>query len=316
MNKWKARHIESAVAYTFLLPNFIGFLVFTSLPVLASLFLSFMDAQLVPWPQVLSVKFVGFANFLKLIGFHCQDGAWLANDPKFWKFAGNTVFLMMVIPIQIFSSLVLAIIMNQKLKGIAVFRTIYFLPTISNGVAICLLWQWIYNPNFGLLNSMIAKLASMMGFQWEGPLWLSSTVWAKPSLMIMSLWVAIGGYNTILYLAALQNIPKDFYEAAEIDGANGWQKFWSVTWPMISPTTFFITIMSVIWGFQGGFEQAYIMTRGGPNGATTTLEYYIYNNLYEWHHVGYAASVAWFLFIIIFIITLLNWRFGGKLVHY
>src|SRR3989338_11627096 len=114
MSSWKARHIESAIAYIFLLPNFIGFLVFTSLPVLASLFLSFMDAQLVPWPQVLSVKFLGFANFLKLIGFHCQDGIWLANDPKFWKFAGNTVFLMMIIPIQIFSSLVLAIIMNQR----------------------------------------------------------------------------------------------------------------------------------------------------------------------------------------------------------
>jgi multiple sugar transport system permease protein len=283
---------------------------------LASLFFSFMDAQLVPWPNVLSAHFVGFDNFIKLLGFHCQDGALLANDPKFWKFAGNTLFLMMVIPIQMFSSLILAIIMNQKLKGIAVFRTIYFLPTISNGVAICLLWQWIYNPNFGLANSMILKIGSMLGVSWQGPLWLSSIKWAKPSLMLMSLWVAIGGYNTILYLAALQNIPKDYYEAAEIDGANSWQKFWSVTWPMISPTTFFITIMSVIWGFQGGFEQAYIMTRGGPNGATTTLEYYIYNNLYEWHHVGYAASIAWFLFIIIFIITIINWRFGGKLVHY
>ncbi len=312
----KARHIETATAYIFLLPNFLGFLIFTSLPVLASLFLSFMDAQLVPWPEVLSANFIGFANFIKLLGFHVQDGAWLANDPKFWKFTGNTLFLMMVIPIQMFSSLILAIIMNQKLKGIAVLRTIYFLPTISSGVAICLLWQWIYNPNFGLLNSMITKIGSMLGADWQGPLWLSSMAWAKPSLMIMSLWVAIGGYNTILYLAALQNIPKDYYEAAEIDGANGWQKFWSITWPMISPTTFFITIMSIIWGFQGGFEQAYIMTRGGPNGATTTLEYYIYNNLYEWHHVGYAASVAWFLFIIIFVITLINWRFGGKLVHY
>ncbi|MDD5681337.1 MAG: sugar ABC transporter permease [Candidatus Omnitrophica bacterium] len=312
----KAKHIEAATAYLFLLPNFLGFLIFTSLPVLASLFLSFMDAQLVPWPKVLSAHFIGFANFIKLLGFHCQDGVMAANDPKFWQFAGNTLFLMMVIPIQIFSSLALAIIMNQKLKGITVFRTIYFLPTISNGVAICLLWQWIYNPNFGLLNSMIMNIGSMFGYDWQGPLWLSSVKWAKPSLMIMSLWVAIGGYNTILYLAALQNIPKDYYEAAEIDGANSWQKFWSVTWPMISPTTFFITIMGVIWGFQGGFEQAYIMTRGGPNGATTTLEYYIYNNLYEWHHVGYAASIAWFLFIIIFIITIINWRFGGKLVQY
>ncbi len=130
VRSWKAKNIEAAIACIFLLPNLIGFLVFTSLPVLASLFLSFMDAQLVPWPQVLSIKFVGFDNFIKLIGFHCHDGAWIANDPKFWKFAGNTVFLMMVIPIQIFSSLILAIIMNQKLRGMTVFRTIYFLPTI------------------------------------------------------------------------------------------------------------------------------------------------------------------------------------------
>lgn len=314
MRPWKAKHIETAVAYTFLLPNFIGFLVFTSLPVLASLFLSFMDAQLVPWPQVLSAKFVGFGNFVKLLGFHCQNGVWAPNDPNFWQFFSNTVFLMLAIPIQIFSSLFLAIVMNQKLRGITVFRTIYFLPTISNGVAICLLWLWIYNPNFGLLNSIIAKIGDIFHIQIQGPLWLSSPALVKPSLMLMGLWVAVGGYNTILYLAALQNIPRDFYEAAEIDGANAWQKFWSVTWPMISPTTFFISIMGVIWGFQGGFEQIYIMAR--DNRAAITLEYYIYNNLYAWHHVGYAASVAWFLFILIFIITVINWRFGGKLVNY
>ena len=120
----------------------------------------------------------------------------------------------------------------------------------------------------------------------------------------------------ILYLAALQGIPRDFYDAADIDGASGWQKFWNITWPMISPTTFFIAIMATIGGFQGGFMQAYIMTRGGPAGATTTLEYYIFNNLYSWQHAGYAASIAWFLFIAIFIVTLFNWKFGGKLVHY
>lgn len=312
----KARHREALIAYLFLLPNFLGFLIFASLPVLVSLGLSFFDAKLAVWPQVLSGEFIGFGNFIKLLGFHLKDGVWLANDPKFWKFTANTLFLMMVIPFQIFGSLILALLMNQKLRGKVVFRTIFFLPTISSGVAILLLWQWVYNPNFGLLNSMIAKLGDILNIKLQGPNWLGSEVWAKPSLMIMGLWTVVGGHNAILYLAALQNIPKDFYDAASIDGANPWRKFWSITWPMISPTTFFITIMSVIFGFQSGFMQAYIMTRGGPNYATTTLEYYIFKNLYEWHHVGYAATVAWFLFMVIFIITLFNWRFGGKLVHY
>ena len=312
----KAKHREALIAYIFLLPNLLGFLIFTSLPVLVSLGLSFFDAKLAVWPNVLEANFIGFGNFVKLLGFHLDKGVWIANDPKFWKFTGNTLFLMMVIPFQIFGSLILALLMNQKLKGETAFRTIYFLPTISSGVAILLLWQWVYNPNFGLLNSMIAKLGDILHIKLQGPNWLGAEVWAKPSLMIMGLWTVVGGHNAILYLAALQNIPKDFYDAASIDGANAWRKFWSITWPMIGPTTFFITIMSVIFGFQSGFMQAYIMTRGGPNYATTTLEYYIFKNLYEWHHVGYAATVAWFLFLVIFLITLFNWRFGGKLVHY
>ena len=316
MKSLKARHIEAMVAYLFLLPNLLGFLIFASLPVLVSLALSFFDAKLAPWPATLSTEFVGFGNFVKLLGLHLKDGMWVANDPKFWKFTGNTLFLMMAIPFQMFSSLILALLYNQKLRGVVVYRTLYFLPAISQGVGTLLLWQWVYNPNFGLLNSMIAKIGDMLNINLQGPNWLGSEAWAKPSLMIMGLWAVIGGHNVILYLAALQNIPKDFYDAASVDGANAWQKFWYVTWPMISPTTFFITIMAVIFGFQSGFMQAYIMTRGGPNQATTTLEYYIFKNFYEWGHVGYAATVAWFLFIVIFIITLLNWRFGGKLVHY
>ncbi len=312
----KGKHRETAVAYSFLLPNLAGFLIFTSLPVLFSLFLSFTDCQLMPWPRVLSGNFVGFANFVKMLGFHMADGQWAANDPNFWKFTGNTLFLMTIIPIEMFLCLLLAMVMNQKIRGIVFYRTIFFLPTISNGVAIYMLWTWIYNNDFGMINSMIAGLGDALHLPLKGPDWLGSEIWAKPSLMIMGLWIAMGGYNMILYLAALQNIPKELYEAASIDGANGWQKFWAVTWPMISPTTFFIGVMMVIWGFQGGFMQAYIMTRGGPNSATTTIEYYIFKNLYHWHHVGYAAAIAWFLFLVIFVVTLFNWRFGGKVVHY
>ncbi|MFH1406956.1 MAG: sugar ABC transporter permease, partial [Candidatus Omnitrophota bacterium] len=233
-----------------------------------------------------------------------------------WKFLYNTLFLMLSIPIAMFGSLALAVAMNQKIKGITTFRAIYFLPTISSGVALCILWKWIYNPDFGLLNSMIAKLGSLLNVPLGGPNWLLSTTWAKPALMIMAFWVSLGGYNMILYLASLQGISRELYEAADIDGANGWQKFWRITWPMISPTTFFIGIMSVIGGFQGGFMAARIMTGGGPHYATTTIEYYIFMKLYDWQAVGYAATIAWLLFVMIFVVTLINWRFGGKLVHY
>ncbi len=263
-----------------------------------------------------SPKFIGFSNFINLVGFHREAGMIAPNDPLFWKCLGNTLYLMMIIPLQIMASLVLALIVNHKLRGINLFKTIFFLPTITNGVAICLLWAWIYNFDFGLLNNILIKFGNIFGVHFHGVPWLTSTAWSKPSLMIMGLWIMMGGYNMILFLAALQGVPRELYEAAEIDGAGSWDRFWSITWPMISPTTFFIAVMSVIGGFQGGFMQAYIMTGGGPDRSTTTLEYLIYNHLYSWQHVGYAAGIAWFVFIIVFVVTLLNWRFGGKLVQY
>ncbi len=299
---------EAVAGYLFVLPNFAGFLVFTSLPVLASLGLSFVDWDLITQPE-----FAGFKNFVNLLGFHRESGQWAANDPDFWKFLGNTGFLMLGIPLNMAASLFLALIMNKKLRGIVIFRTVYFLPSICAGVAIYMLWQWIYNPDFGLLNTLLRKIS---GGLIQGPNWLTSIAWAKPALIFMGVWTEMGGYNMILYLAGLQGIPRELYEAAEIDGANSWQKFWKITWPMLTPTTFFIFVMSMIGGFQGGFQQAYIMTGGGPAGSTTTIEYYIFNNVYVWQHMGYAAAIAWILFALIFVVNLGTWRFGGKVVHY
>ncbi len=302
---------ESIAGYMFILPNLLGFLVFTSLPVLASLGLSFVD-----WDILTPPKFVGFANFINLLGYHHEAGHLVANDPLFWKYLYNTAFFMLNIPVCMIGALVVALLMNQKLRGITIYRTIFFLPSICAGVAICLLWRWILNPDFGLINMFLVKIFGVLHLGIRPPDWLSSTSWAKPALMLMGFWSSIGGMNMILYLAALQNVPRELYEAAEIDGANGWKKFWAVTVPFISPTTFFITIMSIIGGFQGGFMQAYVMTGGGPAGSTTTIEYYIYNNAYQYFKMGYASSIAWFLFLVIFLVTLINWRFGGKLVHY
>jgi len=284
----------AAAAGLFLLPNLLGFLVFTSLPVLASLALSFFQ-----WDLFTTPKFVGLHNFTALM-----------LDRDFWYYGFNTLFLMLAIPVNMLGSLLLALVMNRKLRGIVVFRTIYFMPSIVAGVGTYLLWRWIYNPDYGLFNAALRAVGI------EGPQWLQSISWAKPALMFMSFWTTVGGYNMVLYLAALQGVSPELYEAADIDGANAWQKFWAITWPLVSPTTFFIFTMSIIGGVQGGFEQAMVMTRGGPAGATTTISYYIYNQAFAWNHMGYAAAIAWVLFAAVFVATLLNWRFGGRLVQY
>lgn len=304
---------ETLVAICFLLPNLIGFLIFTFFPVLASLVLSFFEWNIFSAPQ-----YVGLQNFIQLLGFSIQNGSIEFNDPNFWYYLYNTVFLMLIIPIQVFGSLLAAMALNQDIKGVVFFRTLFFLPTITQGAAIAIIWYALLNPNpsVGLVNKVIVNIGNLLNLPLKGPDWLGSVKWAKPALMLVMIWTYVGGYNMLLYLAALQNIPRELYEAAEVDGANGWQKFWSVTWPMITPTTFFITVMSIIGGFQGGFLLAYMMTGGGPAGSTTTIQFYIFNNLYHYQHVGYASAISWVLFIIVFVITLIYWKYGGKRVGY
>lgn len=280
-------------AYTFLGPNILGFLTFTLLPVFASLILAFTEYDILTKP-----KFVGLANFINLV-----------QDPLFWKYFLNTIFFMLGIPVGMAVSLILALLMNSKIKGIVVFRTVYFLPVVSSMIAVALLWRWIYNPDFGLLNSFLKWIGIV-----NPPQWLSSKVWAKPAIMIMWIWKG-AGYNMLLYLAALQGIPQQLYEAADIDGASPWQRFWNITLPMLGPTNFFIVIMGIIGGFQT-FGEIFVMTGGGPAGSTTTIVYYIYNNAFQWFKMGYASSIAWFLFIIIFIATLVQWKYAGQKVEY
>jgi multiple sugar transport system permease protein len=191
------------------------------------------------------------------------------------------------------------------------FRTIFYLPAFTSGVALMILWKALYNPQTGPINAL---LAAMTGLEASNlPQWLASIELAKPSVMIMGFWTAIGGTNMLLYLAALSNVPVELTEAAEIDGASRWQKFVNVTWPQLAPTTFFISIVSVIGGLQGGFEQARVMTGGGPAGATTTLSYYIYTVGFQDLNFGYAAAISWVLFAMLFCITAFNWRFGRSL---
>lgn len=292
-------------AFAFLAPNILGFLTFTFLPVVVALVLS-----LFRWDIFHAPRFVGLQNFRDLLGWYYEEGQFQWNDPHFWKYFGNTLFLMVAIPANMGASLFLAVVLNQRLRGRTFFRTVFYLPTVCAGVGLLLLWVYLFNPEFGLINSILAT------FGIDGPGWLTSYHWAKPAIMLMGLWGAMGGTGMILYLAGLQGIPPELYEAAEIDGAGAWARFRHITWPMLAPTTFFIFVTSVIGGFQGGFNAAYVMTRGGPDGATTTVSYYIYNHAFQFFNMGYASAIAVVLFAVVLVVTLLNWRFGGRRVEY
>lgn len=196
------------------------------------------------------------------------------------------------------------------LFNIVTFRTIFYLPQFTSGVAVFILWKSLYRPETGPINIGLEAGFDALGLALLAPSWLAEIAWAKSAILAMGVWIFIGGQNMLLYLAALSNVPQELLEAASIDGASRWQRFRHVTWPQLAPTTFFITVVSVIGGLQGGFEQARVMTGGGPAGSTTALSYYIYNKMFQDLDMGYAAAISWVLFAFIFLATALNWRFG------
>jgi multiple sugar transport system permease protein len=197
--------------------------------------------------------------------------------------------------------------------NVVTFRTLFYLPTFTAGVALMILWKALYNPQTGPINVGLRALFHAVGSHAAPPEWLASVDWAKPALIAMGIWTGIGGTNMLLYLAGLSNVPRELLDAAEVDGAGAWSRFRHVIWPQLAPTTFFISIMAIIGGLQGGFEQARVMTGGGPAGSTTTLSYYIYNKAFQDLDLGYAAAISWVLFAAVFIATALNWRFGKGL---
>lgn len=284
---------ENVVGYLFVAPLIVGLIVFTYGPVIASFALSFTKGDYISTP-----KFIGLDNYSALL-----------DDKLFWQSLRNTLFYVVgVVPAGMVLSLLLALAMNQKLRGIVFFRTIFFLPTISSSVAISLMWLWIYNPEFGALNFMLKQ------FGVKGPAWLSSPEWAMPAVMIMATWRGLG-YNMLIYLAGLQGVPDVFYEAAEIDGAGAWAKFWNITVPLLSPTTFMLLILGLIGAFQV-FEYTYVMTQGGPVYATLTLVLHVYNNAFRSFQMGYASALAYVLFFILLGLTAFQFRMQKRWVHY
>lgn len=432
---------ETAAGLGFLLPNILGFLAFTLVPLFVSLAMAFTnwDLRLHNMFNQGHVRFVGLDNFQRLL-----------SQPDFWQYLGNTIFLMIGIPFAIAGSLGTALLLDRKparksghfpaivlggvglgvgcgllvaagaagsafailigglvtflivagaVGGSGFYRTIYYLPNFTAGVATFLLWKKMYDPHNGPINAVLqpmldhlsvaagaapdwagtilvwalraaALLLLLVGLRWikqgwtfeqtdyaphrnraprqafwrilfllpacvvlwligqampgfvaaaqaglKAPNWLTDYYWAKPAIMIMGFWAAIGSNNMLLYLAALGNVPPELREAASIDGATAFQNFRNITWPQLAPITFFIVIMSVIHGLQGGFEMARTMTQGGPGGATTTLSYFVFSEGFTTGRLGYASAIAWTLFAFVFLVTLMNWKFGNRVNH-
>jgi multiple sugar transport system permease protein len=231
------------------------------------------------------------------------------SDPLFWIALKNTVYFTVVsVPVTLLLALGLAALMNRKLRGIAILRAIYFFPVTASIVAVSLLWAWMYTPDFGIINYVLSQIGL------PKVKWLVDPQLAMPSVILMSVWRGLG-FNIVVFLAGLQSIPKDLYEAAELDGANGWDRFRQITIPLLTPTLFFAAIMAMIASFQV-FEQTFIMTQGGPGNATLTLVYHIFQNGFTWLRMGYASALSFVLFAILFVITIVQVRLQRRWVHY
>lgn len=282
---------EAVWGYLFIGPSILGVLAFTLLPVLAALGISFTE-----WDLITAPRFAGLSNYRTLWG-----------DPTFTKVLRNTLYYTAgSVPLNLVLSLLLAVALNQKIRGLAFYRTAYFLPVVSSMVAVSLIWSWLYNTNYGLINALLIRL----GLPPVG--WLTTSQWAMPAVIITSVWKSLG-FNMIIFLAALQDVPQVLYDAAKIDGANSRQLFRHVTLPMITPAAFFVLVMSIIGSFQA-FDQVYIMTDGGPARSTTVIVYYIWQNAFEFFKMGYASAMAYVLFVLVLAATVIQWCVRGRWV--
>lgn len=276
----------------FITPWLMGFILLVLYPFFAALYYSFTRYNIIKEP-----RWVGFENYIELF-----------NDPLFWTSLYNTFFYVgVLLPLATILSISIALLLNQKVRFMSAYRTIYFMPVMVPMVASSIVWMWILNPRFGLINGILNAVGI------KGPGWLASPEWAKPALVLMSLWAM--GRTIVIYLAGLQDIPKQLYEAARIDGASPLQATFHITIPMLSPIIFFNVVMGLISGFQY-FTQAYIMTGGGPMNKTLFYSLYLYRNAFSNLKMGYASAQAYILFIIILFFTAIVFKFSNRWVHY
>ena len=281
--------------YLYISPFLLGFLLFVLGPAIASAYFSFTQYQILSPP-----RFAGLANYARIA----------TGDPLFWKSLGNTLYYAgIAVPLSLLGSLGCAILLNQSIKARALFRTMFFLPSITPVVATTLLWMWILNPEFGLLNYSL----SLVGVQ--GPKWLGSSDWSKPAMILIHLWGAVGGGAMIIFLAGLQSVPQELHESAAIDGANALHRFWHITVPMLTPTIFLNLVLGLIGGLRV-FTIAFVATDGGPANSTLFYLLHLFKNAFRFLEMGYASALAWIFTILVLILTVIQFRLSRRWVYY
>lgn len=286
-------HYRKITPYLFIMPMLIGLIVFRFGPILASFVISFTE-----WRGTTPPEFIGFGNYIELI-----------NKEVFWEVLGNTIiFAALFVPGVMILGLALAVLVNQKLKGIAFYRGMYYLPAITSMVAVALVWNWIFATRYGIINHLLRTYVEVG----RPPAWLASADTALLVLVIVSVWKS-AGLQMLIFLAGLKGIPSYLYEAARIDGANRWQQFRHITLPMLTPVTFFVLIISIFEGFRT-FEVTFVMTGGGPLHQSATLSYFIYENAFQFFRFGYSSAVAYVLMVLVVIVTIFNFRIRGRWV--
>lgn len=283
---------RTVTGYLFIMPFILGFLFWLFIPALTAIWLTFTD-----WNMIRAPRYVGLDNILQL-----------GKDKLFWQaLKVTTVYTLISVPVGLVVSFLLALLLNTKVRGIAFFRTVYYLPSIVPAVASAVLWAWIFNTDFGLAN-VVLNAVGLPKIQW-----LQDPDWSLPALIVMSLWGL--GAGMVIYLAGLQGIPRSFYEAAEIDGAGRWAQLRHITIPLMSPVIFFNLIIGIIGTFQV-FTAGFLITDGGPQNSTLFYVLYLYRNGFEYLKMGYAAALAWVLFLIVMLLTLFVFKYVGGMVHY
>ena len=294
--KMSLQQREGLNGYIFIAPWLIGFLLLTAGPMIFSLYASFTNYDVTS-----RMDFVGLKNYIRMF----------TQDDLFWVSLGNTLYYVAIsVPLTTIGAVLLALLLNQGVRGMRLFRTIFYLPAVLSGVGVYLLWMQLLNPDTGLINTVL----SWVGI--TGPAWLLDPNWTKPALIFMKLWSLGGGM--LLFLASLQGVSKSLYEAAEIDGANAFQRFRHITLPMISPVIFFDVVTSLIGGFQV-FQEAYVMTESGTGGPANSLVFFnlhMFNEAFKSFNMGYAMAMSWILFIIVLIFTVINLKLAPRWVHY
>jgi len=287
---------DAVVGYLYILPWIIGFLAFTLGPMITSLVLSFYNYSVIGTP-----RWAGLDNYTRALS---------GKDPLFWHSWGRTwIYAILFVPLGLGISLALASMLNQKLKGTTIFRTLFFLPTLVPVVASALLWRWLLQPDVGLVNYALWTIHIV------GPKWFSDVNLALPALVMISLWASVGGSRMIIFLAGLQGVPDELYDAAKVDGANWWHRFRNVTLPMITPTIFFNMILGVIGALQV-FSISFVATEGGPAYSTWFYMLQLYDSAFRNFLMGYASALAWLFFIVVLVLTSVQFKLSGGWVYY